>query len=466
MKSSKHLICKWRIVSVILAAWICFDSIVIVTTAQEPPSLPHKRELIGPYTHTADIGESLIEIAERVSRQSANQMIDIMFVIDGSLPMERSVREVERQIVQMIGIFESNLIIDYQIGLVWFQKIKSRSLITIKPFEKLLPAIEHNFLYIVPRKKFWGKLAGYGLDGIIKGLNQLQFRSGADKLLIVVTNSPLTTTRERESAIEMIIDRCDLDKIRINCIGIDEDLQRYLAIRTGGKWYPIGTDQRNAIVTPDMLDIDLTEFLVSRIDEMFKGIAQHISETVRQPADIVFIYDSSLSMVSKMDDILTGLNTFVTILDSEGLDYRLGVIRFWAPAGGGASTITISQPPLSVHQVKELFLKPKRGTEHLLDAIMEGVRKLRTPDNRKLVIFIITDEPSSRGPGKRYTPTTAIQVCRNADAQVNIIGASVNRPVKLYPVKDHFQPQVTEATNGRRYVLPETQEFRNTHLFR
>ena len=111
-------------------------------------------------------------------------------------------------------------------------------------------------------------------------------------------------------------------------------------------------------------------------------------------------------------------------------------------------------------------MKPKRGTEHLLGAIMEGVSKLQTPDNRKLVIFIITDEPSSRGPGKRYTSTTAIQVCRNADAQVNIIGASVNRPVKLYPVKDYFQPQVTEATNGRRYVLPETQEFRNTHLFR
>ena len=126
-----------------------------------------------------------------------------------------------------------------------------------------------------------------------------------------------------------------------------------------------------------MLDIDLREFFVSRIDEMFKGIAQHISETVRQPADIVFVYDSSLSMANKMDDILTGLNTFVTILDSEELDYRLGVIRFWARAGGGASTITITQPPLSVHQVKELFLKPKRGTEHLLDAIMEGVSKLR-----------------------------------------------------------------------------------------
>ena len=465
MKSSKHLICKWRI-SVILAAWICFDGIVIVTTAQEPPSLPHKQELISPYARTADIGESLIEIAERASRQSVNQMIDIMFVIDGSLPMELSVRRVERQIADMIGIFESNLIIDYQIGLVWFQKIKSRSLITIKPFEKLLPAIEHNFLYIVPRKKFWGKLAGYGLDGIIKGLNQLQFRSGADKLLIVVTNSPLTTTRERDSAIEMIIDRCDRDKIRINCIGIDEDLQRYLAIRTGGKWYPIGTDQRNAIVTPDMLDIDLREFLVSRIDEMFKGIAQHISETVRQPADIVFVYDSSLSMASKMDDICTALDVLIGVLDSEGIDYRLGMIRFWAQSGGGESSITTTRPPLSAEQVEKLFRRPRRGDEHLLDAIMEGVSKLQTPDNRKLIIFIITDEPSSRGPGKRYTPITAIQVCRNADAQVNIIGASVNRPIKNYPVKDHFQPQVTEATNGRRYVLPEAPEFWNTHLFR
>ena len=189
------------------------------------------------------------------------------------------------------------------------------------------------------------------------------------------------------------------------------------------------------------------------IDEVFKRIARHITATVKQPTDIVFVFDSSLSMDNKIDEICTGLDSLIQILDSEKLDYRLGIIRFWARSGGGNSSVVITKPPLNTTQVRQIFRTLGRGDEHLLDAVMEGVPKLQTPEDRKLVLFIVTDESSSSGPGNEYTAAKAIAVCRQTGAQVNVIGGIV-------PVGhgggfiDEFQRGVTEITNGQCYIMP------------
>ena len=160
---------------------------------------------------------------------------------------------------------------------------------------------------------------------------------------------------------------------------------------TDGKWYAIDKYQRKVRRTP------MVDKSILKIDGIFRRRSLNIShETVKQPADIVFVYDSSLSMDEEVSEICTGLDILVRILDSEGIDYRFGIIRFWARSGGGKSSITITQPPLNAEQVKKLFQRPRQGDEHLLDAIMEGVPKLQTPDDRKLVLFIVTDEPSQQ----------------------------------------------------------------------
>ena len=105
-----------------------------------------------------------------------------------------------------------------------------------------------------------------------------------------------------------------------------------------------------------------------------------------------------------------------------------------------------------------MFRTLGRGDEHLLDAVIEGVPKLQTPEDRKLVLFVVTDESSSSGPGKEYTAAKAIAVCRQTGAQVNVIGGIV-------PVGhgggfvDEFQRDITEITNGQCYIMPgaETQ---------
>ena len=452
MKSPKPQVWKYLIALMILVGWVSLESVATVKKS-EVRSLHRKRHVIvnpndTQKKDTVDIGKSLVEIAERASQDSANQAVDLVFVVDGSVTMKDLGKKVERQIADMARVFEES-VIDYQFALVWFQNIGGSQII-VKPLQRGLLPIQENFIKL-PVAKFKGPVAGYGLDAIMRGLTDLKFRWDAEKHFVVVTNSELQTTwgtgDEKSELFEKILDWCKQDEIRINVIGIDEEIQMQLANRTDGKWYGTKENRRKIEQVPlikrPMLDID----------EVFKRIARHIAATVKQLTDIVFVFDSSLSMDNKMDEICTGLDSLVKVLDGEKLDYRLGIIRFWARSGGGESSVVITKPPLNTGQVRQMFRILGRGDEHLLDAVIEGVPKLQTPGDRKLVLFIVTDESSSSGPGKEYTSAKAIAVCRQTGAQVNVIGGIV-------PVGhgggfvDEFQRGVTEITNGQCYIMP------------
>ena len=452
MKSPKPQVWKCLIALMILVGWVSLESVAAVKKS-EVRSIRRKRHVtVNPNDtekkDTVDIGKSLVEIAERASQDSANQAVDLVFVVDGSVTMKDLGKKVERQIADMARVFEES-VIDYQFALVWFQNIGG-SRIIVKPLQRGLLPIQENFVRL-PLAKFKGPAAGYGLDAIMKGLTDLKFRWDAEKHFVVVTNSELQTTwgtgDEKNELFEKILDWCKQDEIRINVIGIDEEMQMQLANRTDGKWYGTKEIRRRIehvpLIKRSMLDID----------EVFKRIARHIAATVKQPTDIVFVFDSSLSMDNKMDEICTGLDSLVKVLDGEKLDYRLGIIRFWARSGGGESSVVITKPPLNAGQVRQMFRILGRGDEHLLDAVIEGVPKLQTPGDRKLVLFIVTDESSSSGPGKEYTSAKAIAVCRQTGAQVNVIGGIV-------PVGhgggfvDEFQRGVTDITNGQCYIMP------------
>ena len=473
MKSSKHCVWKWRIALMTLVAWICLDGVEIITQAEVQPPRRKRGMMISPEDFpkkdeiTVDIGKSLVEIAQRASRQSTNQMVDLVFVVDGSTQMKGPWKIVEGRITDIVSVFEE-AVVDYQLGLVWFQNAGKTSQITVKPLQRGLIKIEDNFRR-VPPPRFKGSVAGHGLDAMMKGLEELQFRSEAEKHLVVVTNSQLKTSwgggDDRNHVIGKILDSCKHDKIRINIIGISEEIQMQLTDLTYGKWYAIDKYQRRVSRAP------MVDQSALKINGIFRRIAQHIAETVKQPADIVFVYDSSLSMDEEVNEVCTGLDTLVGILDSEGLDYRFGVIRFWAQSGGGESSVTITKPPLNAEQVKNLFRRPRRGDEHLLDAIMEGVPKLRTPDDRKLVLFIVTDEPSTRGPKTTYTSARAVEVCRRAGAQVNAIGGispmgSVHSAADTQIASEEFQRRAPAATNGAHYIMPGNEVLFQSRLIR
>ena len=164
------------------------------------------------------------------------------------------------------------------------------------------------------------------------GVRELDYRSDAGKHMIVVTRSPLQTAWEAPNAkqqlVNQIIERCRQDKIRVNVIGLNEAVQLQLPEETGGKWYAIDEYQQ-VRRTPSYSDKR-----IQKIGGIFELIGEHFVETVKSRSDIVFVFDSSFSMEPNTDEICTGVDRLVAILDESGLDYRFGLIRFWARVAG------------------------------------------------------------------------------------------------------------------------------------
>ena len=103
-----------------------------------------------------DVGKSLVEIAECASRDSINQAVDLVFVIDGSLTMKDLGKKVEERIADMARVFEESAI-DYQFALIWYQNLSGSPQITVKPLQRGLLPIQENF-----RRPSDGKI--YGSD--------------------------------------------------------------------------------------------------------------------------------------------------------------------------------------------------------------------------------------------------------------------------------------------------------------
>ena len=335
--------------------------------------------------------------------------------------MVRHLAQIEKQLVTMLNPIE-NKTLDYRFTLIYYQLVKGIPRVIWYPW-----AVD----YLAIQKKLQqtrlevGNLvtSGYGLDALMRGLNELDFRLDAATHFVVISNAPIRTSwpdkEAKNKVAEEIRTRCRQNNVHLNFIGINEKIQAELADETNGKWYPIDNNQRPMKDKRIRRGETVADKALLRVDGLFQRIAEHLvkKDTAltktelfeMQPhrsekVDIVFVFDYSLSMEPKVDAACQGLDKMVSVFNTAGLDYRFGLIRFWAAVGGGESTVVVTRPALKTEQVKALFRLPKTGDEHLLDAIIEGVPKLRTPEERELVLIITLPMNRRVNVGKRGIP--------------------------------------------------------------
>ena len=298
----------------------------------------------------------------------------------------------------------------------------------------------------------------------MKGLNELVFREEVTTQFVVVTNSRMRTSwtdaKAKNRISEQIVNLSRQNGVQLNFIGISERVQAELTDETNGKWYPIDSKQQRMDGQRIQSGETIADKALLRVDGLFKRIAENLVASHPGKVDIVFIFDYSLSMETKTDAACEGLDVMVSVFKSAGLDYRFGIIRFWAAVGGGESTVVVTKPPLEPEQVKSLFRLPKSGDEHLLDAVIEGVPKLQTGEGRDLVLIIVTDEATSKRTEKGYTVGQAISACRGAGAKVYVIGGVTS--MQSSSMTDNFQRQVAQLTKGEHYVMPGAVIWRGT----
>lgn len=164
-----------------------------------------------------------------------------------------------------------------------------------------------------------------------------------------------------------------------------------------------------------------------------------------EPAvDIVVMLDWSRSMGGKSEAIMLGLSTLIGRLDILPLTYRIGLIRF-AEAKDAIKVVNgavVTQMPVSESMLQNYMADPFGGDEQLIDAIVEGVPKIKFSPYASRFLLVLTDEPTT---GK-YPPERALEVCRSLGIRAYVIG---------HPGPTDFQKTLAEQTGGQFFTMPK-----------
>jgi len=194
----------------------------------------------------AGIFESaLYWIARNVISNNKTGREDIVFLIDASGTMEENIAAVARYLSRMIDVFKESKL-DYTMGVIKFNRVLKNN--DIKVYQQTRDVNQVKF--ILRSIKCDGD--ENALDAIEVGLGQVEFRRPVDKTFILVTDEgfkPRTLTEktrrnlEREKLLQEdfqeVVRMCQSNGVKVSVLGIDNEMHKSLAKKTGGLWFQI-----------------------------------------------------------------------------------------------------------------------------------------------------------------------------------------------------------------------------------
>lgn len=189
---------------------------------------------------TSDIGGltlpdlALTKIGKHIVANRSSDLVDIVFVIDGSGSMKNDVAAVREHLSTMTDLFDrANM--DFTIGIVTFRAGTGYGLLgfdfEVIPQTRSVSQIKK----VLAQLKFRGD--ENGLDALIRAADEVKFREDAEVHFIFVTDEYVSGAY---SSIDVMV-KMKTAKIKVDVIGRDEPFQKFIAKSTGGLWLPISS---------------------------------------------------------------------------------------------------------------------------------------------------------------------------------------------------------------------------------
>jgi len=176
--------------------------------------------------------KALEEIAQHVVKITKSHKVDIAFIIDTSESMQNDIDAVRRHLNRMIDRFELAGV-DFTLGVVRFHHSMVYEWlgmdITISPQTSNVDEVREILRSI---EVSGGERA---LDALMQSISKVEFRPGADRHFILVTDEYVQGTYP----VPEVLKAAKRAKITIDVIGRDEVFQRTIAEQTGGIWTSI-----------------------------------------------------------------------------------------------------------------------------------------------------------------------------------------------------------------------------------
>ncbi|HIE27557.1 TPA: VWA domain-containing protein [Candidatus Poribacteria bacterium] len=419
---------------------------------------------IGAETYSP-FGDALFNIAQHILTYNQTGYADIVFVLDTSLSMQDNIQKVADALFSMTNAYDKAGL-DYRLGFVEFSVRRYGEKIEIDPLTSDPMLLQRRMRSL--------RISGneHALDALWKALIYLEFRPEAEKHLILVTDEPATTGWTEKNAYyqrrDWVLQESGRQNVIVHVLGYNEYFQRQLAQRTNGLWQEIPGGQRPSSVVVQGTGLPTSRSSNWKLLKSFRDIARHIARTsdanskISDAAvEIVIVLDYSLSMAGKIAALRQGFTEFIGTIDLFALDYSIGLMLF-AEAKNAVNAIdgvtVLAQPTLTdPEKFMNLLTLPMGGDEHLIDAMVEGLPKIRFRQAQR-VVFIITDEPSTGN----YDVDEALDVCRSLNVQVDVLGplpaGATNRMIaEGYQLPgDDFQSLVVNQTGGIFRLMPNS----------
>lgn len=367
-------------------------------------------------------GNTLKNIAEDIIEKSGEAPIDVVFVVDASGSMGDNIRAVTQHLGEMIDVYEKAQT-DYHLGLTSFYAMRHNdhsNVIRVYPLTTNLSAYKQK-LDAIRAIGGWQNAP----DAMHQTVKEMRFRPKSAKHLILATDEPFTSVYDY--SVRDTIRLCKRSNIYAHVLGLRSQEHQYLASETGGTWHAIPED---TIVQkpPTPISNPYTSQTIS------KAI---LIDAANMPVDIILFIDSSKSMENKMPYLKQQIDFWLRDWDIALIDYRVGVVRF--RADGTVNMVNVFNPPQTQKQLHKILQLPCQDDENLLQAVVDGTRRLKTRPNAKTHLILITDEP-----GDPKDPIAGtIKLLKEMSAVVSVIGTA-----------DTFQQQVAQQTGGIWVAMP------------
>ena len=200
--------------------------------------------ITGDGVSNSPFAEALRRIAEHIIATRTRDQVDVVFVLDTSASMRDNIQQVADNLFSMTDAFDV-VNIEYFLGMTEFSVRQKGQHLKRRPLVPDVGMLRHRMRKI--------RLSGdeHALDAMMDTFNSMEFRSNADKFLVLITDEPATTQLGRGlgEMRQKVIDSCQLHELRVNVLGHTEKYQASLAEETGGLWQEIpgGLRQRTSV---------------------------------------------------------------------------------------------------------------------------------------------------------------------------------------------------------------------------
>lgn len=385
--------------------------------------------------------QMMTTLAEEIVETSAGGPIDVVFVVDASGSMGDNIKSVVKHLHEMVRVYETSDM-DYALGVTEFWAGPGGNVINVTQLTQNFTEFKQSLQAISTRRD------ENALDAVVETVRQLQFRPTSTRHFILVTDEPFTSHTGLE--VEDTIAYCREFGVYVNVLGLPLDEHQALAMETGGKWHvipdapvPRVSRRSNNAVTPRDKFRSLRHAQWAAVSTIGDSLLQHGGTT---PIDIVLFVDSSESMDAKLPEFLSQFDLLVRNLDNALIDYQIGVVRFRSRAS--VNIVNVFDAPQTLKQIHKILELPCREGEMLLDAIAEGLRRLKFRPNADPHFVLVTDEPATGA----YSALAIIQMLQQRGIRVSVIGTY-----------DDFQRQVATETGGVWVPIPQGHATNSSH---